>query len=231
MSLHGKKDEMPEELGNAYAAWMTLHAKESKGDAQRRLANHGHAERMFLSQVWWPAFGTLEGLHPEYEVRDFKDGWRYLDFAYLSQGFKVGIEIDGYGPHWRDADRWRFADQLMRQNQLIIDGWLVLRFSYDDIMEKPRRCQQAVQQLLGKISMGGSAQKLTPLERSIVAVARRQVEPIGAKFIAEALGVNRHTAHRHLRSLAAKGILLPVRPDAKHIWGYKLCASVDNWGL
>ena len=75
---------------------------------------------------------------------DFKDGKRYLDFAYIRPGFRICIEIDGYGPHLKNSSRWQFSDSLERQNQLVIDGWTVLRFSYDQVKEKPRRCQQFV---------------------------------------------------------------------------------------
>jgi hypothetical protein len=34
-----------------------------------------------LQQVWWPAVKSFEGLNPEYEVHDFKDGVRYLHYA------------------------------------------------------------------------------------------------------------------------------------------------------
>jgi very-short-patch-repair endonuclease len=46
--------------------------------------------------------------------------------------------------------RQQFSDQLIRQNHLIIDGWKVLRFSLDDVKERPRMCEQLVQQFMGR---------------------------------------------------------------------------------
>ncbi|WP_232490211.1 hypothetical protein [Neobacillus cucumis] len=46
--------------------------------------------------------------------------------------------------------RWQFSDNLERQNQLVIDGWIVIRFSYDQVKEQLRRCQQIVQQVIGQ---------------------------------------------------------------------------------
>jgi hypothetical protein len=57
----------------------------------------GHAEKTFVEKVERLAFGHFRQLHPEYEVSDFKDGFRYLDFAYLRSGLKLAIDIDGYG--------------------------------------------------------------------------------------------------------------------------------------
>jgi hypothetical protein len=68
-----------------------------------------------LGNVWWPLFHHFDHLHPEYEVDDFMDGKRYLDFAYIRQGARIYFEIDGYGSHLKGVSRWQFADHLERQ--------------------------------------------------------------------------------------------------------------------
>ena len=73
-----------------------------------------------------------------------------MDFAYIRPAIQICFEIDGYGPHLKNISRWQFSDNLERQNQLVIDGWTVIRFSYDQVKEKPRRCQQIVQQVIGR---------------------------------------------------------------------------------
>jgi hypothetical protein len=119
-----------------------MHLLERQGENKRRLEQGiGHAEKLFLEAVWYPAFHEMDGLYPEYEIADFRDGVRFLDFAYLKAGLRLAIEIDGYRAHSADLSRWQFSDSLMRQNHLILDGWKLLRFSYDDIKEKPRMCQ------------------------------------------------------------------------------------------
>ncbi|WP_245773165.1 endonuclease domain-containing protein [Paenibacillus catalpae] len=134
-----------------YDQWLTSQFASSGGERKRRLEEERHAEDIFLKKVWWPAIGHLEHLHAEFEVNDYKDGPRFLDYAYLRKPYKICIEIDGYGPHHRDTDRRQFADNLMRQNHFILDGWTVIRFSYDDVKNKPRQCQQFIQQLFGKL--------------------------------------------------------------------------------
>lgn len=123
----------------AYDDFLKCHVqKKRKGERLRRLQEgHGHAEKLFFIEgVWWPSFGHFNHLHPEYEVFDFKDGFRYLDFAYIRPSFRVAMEIDGFGPHMRNSNRWQFSDQWQRQNHLVIDGWHILRFSHDDVKEK-----------------------------------------------------------------------------------------------
>lgn len=108
-----------------------------------------HEGKLFLQKIWWPAFSQFDHLHPEYELLDFRDGKRYLDFAYLRDSIRLAIEIDGFNTHAAGVSRWQFSDQLVRQNHLVIDGWQVLRFSYDDVKDKPRMCIQVLQQFFG----------------------------------------------------------------------------------
>ncbi|WP_225442650.1 hypothetical protein [Paenibacillus lycopersici] len=82
----------------------------------------GHGTIEFLRRVWFPAVGHFHDLHLEWEVRDFGNGYRYLDLAYMPAGAKGGIEIQGYGPHARDLDVRRFKDLCLRQCLLSLDG-------------------------------------------------------------------------------------------------------------
>lgn len=214
----------------AYQKWLVTHRDKAVGERKRRLTQGlGHAEKSFLSLVWWPAFGHFDRLIPEFEVKDFKDGCRYVDFVYLSGSVMAAIEIDGYGPHWRNIDRWQFADHLMRQNHLIIDGWKILRFSYDEIVEKPRRIQQLIQQAFGKWTFMDMNRKphLTPTELGILQWADHQNHPISPMQAAKALGINRKTAAKHLRSLADKGCLIPFSVSSKRVMRYNPAEKVN----
>lgn len=210
-------------LSKAYTDWISVHCKKCSAERRRRLEQKiNHAEKLFIKNVWWPLFGQLGNLHPEFEVKDFKDGWRFLDFAYLISGCRIAIEIDGFGPHWRDINRHQFSDQLMRQNHLIVDGWLVLRFSYDDIAERPRACQQIIQQLIGRWTLrnGNGMTTLTALERLIFNIALSQSEPLTPAYATKLSGLHRSTVSRHLRTLKDKQVLLPSRMGAKRICSY-----------
>ncbi len=155
----------------------------------------------------------------EYETTDFKDGTRFIDFVRVT-----GDEIDGYGPHWRQADRWQFADHLMRQNHLVIDGWKVLRYSHDDITTKPRRVQQTLQQAFGKWSIANRMNRpaLTAAERGVLQWANSlQAVPLTPVHAAEALGLHRKTAAKHLRSLVNKGYLAYGTNGNKRVMRYQ----------
>src|SRR5690606_32929827 len=90
-------------------------------------------------------------LHPEYEVKDFFDGFRYLDFAYIRGSIRIAIEIDGYGTHLANISRRQFCDQWVRHMHLLNDNWIVIRIGYDDIAERPRLWIQLLQQMIGRL--------------------------------------------------------------------------------
>ncbi|QHW33658.1 hypothetical protein GZH47_24575 [Paenibacillus rhizovicinus] len=145
---------MDHRFETAYERMMEKALADSSSERKRRLLEKAQAEKTMLANVWWPAVGHLDDLHPEYEMADFKGGTRFADYAYLPPlPFRLIVEIDGFGPHWRDVSRWKFADDLQRQNHLLIEGWNILRFAFDDINEKPRRCQRSL--LMGLAKWGG----------------------------------------------------------------------------
>jgi very-short-patch-repair endonuclease len=194
-----------------YQAWMNKQIRTSNGERSRRLREgHGHAEKLFAQSVWLPAAGQYEHLHAEYEVSDFRDGVRFIDLAYLRPPHKIAIEIDGFGPHARNIDRRMFSDGLMRQNHLVLDGWIVLRFSYDDVKDHPRTCQQIILQMLGRLYGGQSASVDLPLKlREILRHASFSSGPITPADVCRLLGVANKHARELLQQLVSLGYLSP----------------------
>ncbi|MNC20027.1 hypothetical protein D3C75_679690 [compost metagenome] len=200
----------------AYEAFINKHRQGKAGEQLRRLEEgHGHAEKLFLEQVWWSAIGNFDDLFPEYQVTDYKGGYRYLDFAWIRSPYRICLEIDGYGPHQRDVSRWQYADQLQRQNDLVLDDWIVIRFSYDDVKERPRLCERTLQQVQGKW-FGGYNQKysLADMERYIIqmAVALGELTPA---LVVNELEVSDRTARKWLKKLVLKGVLTPASGSAR----------------
>lgn len=217
------------EFDEAYEAFLAWHCARRSGERLRRLKDgNGHSERLFLQAVWWPTFHHFANLHPEYEIHDYKDGYRYLDFAYIQSNFRIAIEIDGFGPHFRNITTWQFDDHCQRQNHLIIDGWYVLRITYNQLQERPRVCQQTIQQLLGRwLASSESLGKLTIFEREAVRLATRSLRPITPKDVCAQLGIGSDYAQRLLRGLAQKQWLQPAAGDIR-IRSYTLHPSHSN---
>ncbi|MBT2690623.1 DNA-binding response regulator [Bacillus sp. ISL-47] len=212
-----------------YQTFMNAHLQARAGERLRRLQEgHSQAERMFLKQVWWPLFYHFRYLHPEYEVNDFKDGKRYLDFAYIRPAIRICFEIDGYGPHLKNISRWQFSDSLERQNQLVIDGWTVIRFSYDQVKEKPRRSQQIVQQVIGRW-LGDELDQtsLSFVEKEVLRLAIRKREAIFPLEVQKYLKLSDKTVKKVLSQLVDKNMLIPATGTMR-IRSYRLGNEVKH---
>lgn len=217
------------DFDEAYETFITGHCKRRSGERLKRLRQgHGHAEKLFLSAVWWPMFRQFSYLHPEYEIHDYKDGYRYLDFAYIQPNFRIAIEIDGFGPHWRNTSTWQFDDHCQRQNDLVIDGWYVTRVTFNQLKEQPRLCQRTIQQLLGRWLAGSEAVSgLTVFERETIRFTTKCISPITPKDICLQLGIGPDYAQRLLRGLVQKQWLLPASGNVR-IRAYRLHPSRND---
>lgn len=100
-----------------YEGWLSNQIAGEKNPRRRELLlkGIGHGTVAFLRSIWFPAIGNLDHLYPEYEVRDFGNGCRYLDLAYIPWGAKGCIEIHGYRTHARDIETARFKDLCIRR--------------------------------------------------------------------------------------------------------------------
>jgi very-short-patch-repair endonuclease len=212
-----------------YQTFMNSNLQTRTGERLRRLQEgHKHAEMLFLKQVWWPLFHHFRYLHPEYEVNDFKDGKRYLDFAYIRPTIQICFEIDGFGPHLQKISRWQFSDNLERQNQLVIDGWKVIRFSYDQVKEKPRRCQQIIQQVIGRW-LGDELDQttLSLVEKEVLRLAIRKGEAITPIEVANYLKLSGKTVRNILSQLVDKQMLTPASGTVR-VRSYQLGSQVRH---
>ncbi|WP_134702697.1 DNA-binding response regulator [Ammoniphilus sp. YIM 78166] len=209
-----------------YGKFLNRHVLERTGERRRRVEEGlGNAEKMFLEKVWWPLFQHFDYLHPEYEIDDFKDGKRYLDFAYIRPTLSICIEIDGYGPHFRNVSRWQFSDNLERQNDLMIDGWFILRFSYDLVNDRPRRCQQTIQQMMGRLlAWDDEMASLSSFERDVVRLAV-QAGDIRPCDVEKWLKVSDKTVKKILGGLVDKKLLVPSSGKVR-VTSYRLREQV-----
>lgn len=217
----------------AYDLFLQHHIRFSSGERLRRLKESDlHAEKKFAENIWWPSFLHIDFLHPEYEVSDFKDGIRFLDYAYIRHTWKICFEIDGFGPHYENISRQKFSDNLMRQNHLVIDHWIVIRFSFDDILNKPRYCQQIIQQLLGRIlnqpSGNTELPKLSPVEKEVLRLFVNHAKEIKLAEVSDFLQITKKTAYKYLNSLTEKGFIVPVN-GRQRIRFYRLGNEPIHW--
>lgn len=198
------------DFDEAYEVWMhSLLEKETNPRVLSRLENgleHGTLE--FLRSVWFPVMKNFNHLQPEWEVRDFHNGYRYLDLAYMpGNGVKGGIEIQGYGPHARDLDVRRFKDLCWRHCLLTLEDWIFLPIAYLSIKDEPKRCQQLVLSFMGKFIATDVPTSLNWLEAETVRYARRIFRPFAPTELASHLRITDQHARRVLHSLIDQEVL------------------------
>lgn len=192
-----------------YELWIHTNILNEKNPRRLEILNKGlgHGTVEFLRSVWFPAIGHFNDLHPEWEVRDFSNGYRYLDLAYMPGDARGGIEIQGYGPHARDLDVRRFKDLCRRHCLLALDGWTFLPIAYPSIVEEPKQCQQLILSFVGRFVATDVPASLSWLEAEAVRFARRLLRPITPLELAAHLRISDRHTRRILHKLVELQIL------------------------
>lgn len=194
----------------------------------------GKAERAFLSEVWGPAFDyRFEGLKAEYPFKDFKGGDRFIDFVYIQSGMKLLMEIDGFTTHARHISKGEFDDHLRRQNDLVLSGWTVLRFSAGQVVNQPAVCQRQITQAIGMwwtqtFGTGKAKDHVWSLRKKmLLELAVQQKGPIKTAHICNWFRIERRTAHYWLQRFVREGLLEPVRVNQR-VTAYQLVSGRDE---
>ncbi|GEM_PF-6936853 len=117
----------------------------------RHSSGMNEAERLFVQAVFHPVLGErgLDFLKPQSPFTDSQEKHRRIDFAVETDFRKYAIEIDGYTYHAEgQVTREKFSDDLLRENDLKIAGWFVLRFAYDALVQNPEACMDQLRRAI-----------------------------------------------------------------------------------
>lgn len=196
----------------AHQAFLDQHLARRTGERKGRLLRgHNYAEKLLLQNVWWPVFGSLDHLHPEYEVYDWNRKSQFLDFAFLPPFGRFGLECDGFQSHVKDMDREKFNYALNRETFLTGMGWKMIHFSFDDIQNRPEVCRMLLQLVIGPYLMRSTPSRpVFSSEKDVLRLAWQLGRPIRPKDACDYFEVNFRTARKWLQSLAEKGLLNPI---------------------
>lgn len=105
---------------------------------------YGHSivqpsERLFVDEFLWPLLGTKIGYFPP--QRPFIDSTgknRRIDFSYVEGSIRLAIEVNGESYHAEGIiPNETFDDNLFRQNEILNDGYKLIRFSYN-MLQSPQ---------------------------------------------------------------------------------------------
>lgn len=193
-----------------YPKWLDQQIAEETSPRRREFLRKGLSWGTveFLRKIWYPTIGNFDHLYPEYEVRDYNNGYRYLDLAYLPGNAKGCIEIQDYRSHARDIEISRFKDLCMKQSLLILDDWLFLTIAYLSIRDDPGVCKQLTLSFIGKFVSSSVPSSLHWAEAETLRFARRLLRPFTPSEVSVHLQLSEQHTRKILRQLASKQLLL-----------------------
>ena len=223
---------MGKRFEEAHEAFLKGHLAKRTGERRDRLLRgHNHGEKLFLKNVWWPERGNFDGLHPEYEIVDWRGRSYFADFAWLWLFVKLVIEIKGYRTHVQEMDRTKHSLELNRETFLCAMGYSVISFAYDDVEQRPELCRMLLRMVLARfLPQGGSAPRALLAEKEAIRLTISLGGSARPVDIERHFEVDKKTAIRMLRGLCDKGWLVPaVRDGGDRVVRYELARSVADY--
>ena len=173
-----------------------------------------------FQDVFGPAAAAK--LDPQVHFRDILGRDRYIDFGLDSLLDRYALEIDGETYHHPAAlTSEDYADQLIRQNSLVHQGWRVLRWTDNQIAEKPDEVREHLALLLDQaVRLTVPAEYLPSKRGSLIDLreyqeqALAQLEALRADgqqiaLLAHAVGTGKTTtAVEHARRVGVRTLFL-----------------------
>jgi len=212
--------------------WRTEHLRRRRGerlDALKR--GHGYGNQLFVESVWWPLVGHFHGLHPEYEVKDWRGRSYFVDFMWIAGALRIGFEIMDFGSH--GTDRSKFRMDLNRGLFLQSQQYTIYYISLDELKENPSFIHAALRSILGPYLSVGEGSKVprpfSKIERDLMRTAvchNRIIRPTEA---AQELELHKMTVVKYCRKLVEKGKFRPVaKGESGRVTSYEYVGALQS---
>ncbi len=110
------------------------------------------SEKLFLTDFLYPLLGKkwIKYVIPQYPFIDSEGKSRRIDFALIKDNIKIALEVNGETYHAEGViPNEMFDDNLQRQNEILNAGWILQRFSYNQLQED--RWRKIVMESLHKL--------------------------------------------------------------------------------
>jgi len=131
------------------------------------------SERLFVNEFLYPLIGSnVLKFIPQYPFIDSTGRCRRIDFAYVDGSTRLALEVNGETYHAEGIiPNNMFDDNLFRQNEILNNGYKLLRFSYNQLQSQVSRPLVAsmLREFLARhapILLGDNPIKPNPLQRA-----------------------------------------------------------------
>lgn len=214
--------------------WLNDHFKRRKGerlDALKR--GHGYGNRLFVERVWWPLAGHFYGLHPEYEVKDWRGRSYFVDILWEVGASRIGFEIMDYGSHGTDRSKYRM--DLNRGLFLQSQDCTVLYISLDELKDNPSFILSTLRTILfpylsaRKNAKTAAEKAYSKIERELMRTAIRHHRVLRPAEAARELELHTTTVIKYCGGLVEKGKFRPVaRGKSQRIIYYEYIGALQS---
>lgn len=122
-------------------------------------AGDSGAEERFV-QLFCEVFGEEKGqfVYLQHPFVDIYGNHRTIDFAVMTEDGKVAFEIDGetwHNPSKVSQDK--YADDLLKQNSMVFQGWRVFRWTDTQLTKAPDRVKDELMPFASSFMKSGIA--------------------------------------------------------------------------
>ena len=100
------------------------------------------SEKLFLTEFLYPLLGKrgIKYVVPQYPFIDSEGRSRRIDFALIKDSVRIALEVNGETYHAEGIIPGDvFDDNLQRQNEILNAGWILQRFSFNQLQESTWR--------------------------------------------------------------------------------------------
>lgn len=197
--------------------WIQEHMKRRSGerlDALRR--GHGYGNQLFIELIWWPLVGHFDGLHPEFEVRDWRGRSYFVDFLWRVGASRIVFEVMDYGSHGTDRTKYRM--DLNRGLFLQSQDCLIYYIALDELKENPTFILSSLRSILSpylSVVQGRSSMRnYSKIERDLMRASIRHDRVLRPAEVARELELHPMTVIKYCRILVEKGKLRAIAKGA-----------------
>lgn len=153
-------------------------------EKSKRAGDSGAEEK--FAQLFCEAFGEEKGqfVYLQHPFVDIYGNHRTIDFAVMTEEGKVAFEIDG--ETWHNpgkVSKDKYADDLLKQNSMVFQGWRVFRWTDTQLAKSPDRVKDELITFLGYSPVLTYFDDDTPSQKGSVFELREHQEEALASLI------------------------------------------------